>query len=82
MKRLQQLLTVLAGLALGCATIPAPVRYDAVIRNGLIYDGNGGEPFNADLAINADTIAFIGDLKNASAKNPSSYSKVVWHTGP
>ena len=35
----------------------------------MIYDGNGGEPFNADLAIHADTIAFIGDLKNESAKN-------------
>src|ERR1041385_2768591 len=43
--------------------------YDTIIRNGTIYDGNGGEPFKADIAINADTIAFIGDLKNASAKN-------------
>ena len=43
--------------------------YDTIIRNGSIYDGNGGEPYNADVAINADTIAFIGDLKNASAKN-------------
>lgn len=43
--------------------------YDIIIRNGLIYDGNGGEPFTADIAINADTIAFIGDLKNATAKN-------------
>ncbi|HYK44844.1 MAG TPA: D-aminoacylase [Parafilimonas sp.] len=43
--------------------------YDTIIRNGTIYDGNGGEPFKGDVAINADTIAFIGDLKNASAKN-------------
>jgi N-acyl-D-amino-acid deacylase len=43
--------------------------YDTIIRNGMIYDGNGGEPYQADLAINADTIAFIGDLKNASSKN-------------
>ena len=35
----------------------------------MIYDGNGGEPYKADIAINADTIAFIGDLKNESAKN-------------
>ena len=46
----------------------APV-YDIIIRNGMIYDGNGGEPYKADIAINADTIALIGDLKNASAKN-------------
>lgn len=43
--------------------------YNTIIRNGTIYDGNGGEPYKADIAINADTIAFIGDLKNASAKN-------------
>jgi N-acyl-D-amino-acid deacylase len=43
--------------------------YDTIIRNGMIYDGNGGEPYTADIAINADTIAFIGDLKNAFAKN-------------
>ena len=43
--------------------------YDIIIRNGLIYDGNGGEPFTADIAINAETIAFMGDLKNATAKN-------------
>src|SRR5215467_8453301 len=44
-------------------------KYDTIIRNGMIYDGNGGEPYKADIAINADTIAFIGDLKNESAKN-------------
>ena len=43
--------------------------YDTIIRNGMIYDGNGGEPFKADIGINADTIAFIGDLSKASAKN-------------
>lgn len=43
--------------------------YDIIIRNGTVYDGNGGDPYNADLAINADTIAFIGDLKNASGKS-------------
>ena len=44
-------------------------KYDTIIRNGIIYDGKGGAPFKGDIAINADTIAFIGDLKNASAKN-------------
>lgn len=43
--------------------------YDTIIRNGMIYDGNGGDPFKADIGINADTIAFIGDLSKASAKN-------------
>ena len=33
-------------------------KYDTIIRNGMIYDGNGGEPYKADIAIIADTIAF------------------------
>ncbi len=44
-------------------------KYDTIIRNGMIYDGNGGAPFKGDIAINNDTIAFIGDLSHASAKN-------------
>ena len=43
--------------------------YDTIIRDGLIYDGNGGEPYQADIAIDADTIAFIGDLKNSRSNN-------------
>src|SRR5258705_12257094 len=42
--------------------------YDKIIRNGMIYDGNGGEPFKADIGIRADTIAFIGDLSGVSAR--------------
>lgn len=34
----------------------------------MVYDGNGGEPYKADIAINADTIAFIGDLSKATGK--------------
>ena len=44
-------------------------QYDTIIRNGMIYDGNGGEPFKGDIGIKNDTIAFIGDLSQASAKN-------------
>jgi N-acyl-D-amino-acid deacylase len=44
-------------------------QYDTIIKNGMVYDGNGGEPFKADIAIKGDTIAFIGDLSNATATN-------------
>ena len=44
-------------------------EYDTIIRNGMIYDGNGGDPYKADIGIKNDTLAFIGDLSNASAKN-------------
>ncbi len=36
--------------------------YDVIIRNGMIYDGSGGAPAKADLAISGDSIAAIGDL--------------------
>jgi len=44
-------------------------EYDTIIRNGMIYDGNGGDPYKGDIGIKNDTIAFIGDLSKASAKN-------------
>ncbi len=50
------------------ASCTQTIQYDTIIRNGMIYDGNGGEPYKADIAINADTIAFIGDLKDAKGK--------------
>ena len=43
--------------------------YDTIIRHGMIYDGNGGEPYKADIGINNDTISFIGDLSAATATN-------------
>ena len=42
--------------------------YDKIIRNGMIYDGNGGDPYKADIGIKDDTIAFIGDLSGISAQ--------------
>ncbi|HET9433348.1 MAG TPA: D-aminoacylase [Chitinophagaceae bacterium] len=44
-------------------------KYDTIIRNGMIYDGNGGVPFKGDIGIKNDTIAFVGDLSKAIAKN-------------
>ena len=44
-------------------------EFDVIIRNGMIYDGNGGEPFKGDIGIKNDTIAFIGDLSKATAQN-------------
>jgi N-acyl-D-amino-acid deacylase len=43
-------------------------KYDLIIRNGIIYDGNGKTPYRGDIAINADTIAFIGDLYDAHSQ--------------
>jgi N-acyl-D-amino-acid deacylase len=42
--------------------------FDCIIRNGTIYDGSGEAPFKGDIAIRHDTIAAIGDLKDAAGK--------------
>ena len=44
-------------------------KYDTIIRNAMVYDGKGGTPYKADIAISNDTIAFIGDLSKAAAIN-------------
>jgi N-acyl-D-amino-acid deacylase len=56
---------IIPALALiaGCTNKP---QYDKIIRNGLIYDGKGDKPYMADLAINADTVAEIGNLSTKS----------------
>lgn len=43
--------------------------YDLVIYNAMIYDGSGEAPFQGDIAINADTIALVGDLSKIKATN-------------
>jgi N-acyl-D-amino-acid deacylase len=60
------LIAVISATIISCSS---KTSYETIIRNGMVYDGNGGAPYKADIAINADTIAFIGDLKNATAKN-------------
>ncbi len=49
----------------GCTTA---VEYDVLIRGGTVYDGSGGPPRTADLAIEGDKIAQIGDLASAQGK--------------
>ena len=60
------LAALIISILLSCKQVPT---YDTIIRNGLIYDGNGGDPYKADIGLNADTIAFIGNLTNSKAKN-------------
>ena len=45
----------------------AQPAYDTILRNGTVYDGSGGAPVVADVAIQNDTIAAIGDLAGATA---------------
>lgn len=43
-------------------------EFDVVVRGGTVYDGSGKPGQVADVGINADTIAFIGDLSAATGK--------------
>ena len=40
-------------------------KFDIIIRGGTVYDGSGKPGTVSDVGINADTVAFIGDLSNA-----------------
>jgi N-acyl-D-amino-acid deacylase len=43
-------------------------EFDVILRGGNVYDGSGSKPVVTDVGINADTIAFIGDLSGAVGK--------------
>lgn len=43
-------------------------KYQIIIRGGTVYDGSGSPGVVADVGINADTIAIIGDLSKAVAE--------------
>jgi N-acyl-D-amino-acid deacylase len=58
-----------AALIVSCALVACspPASHDVILRGGTVYDGSGGEPYVADVAIDSDEIAAIGDLDNARA---------------
>lgn len=43
-------------------------KFDVIVRGGTVYDGSGKSGIVTDVGINADTIAFIGDLSKAKGK--------------
>jgi N-acyl-D-amino-acid deacylase len=59
--------TFLPLLLIACGCI-SNVKYDVLIRNGQIVDGSGSPAYKGDIGIIADTIAGIGDLKNAKGR--------------
>ena len=60
---------LLAAIVIGlpsCSPDPADADFAVVIRGGTIYDGLGGDPVVADLAIAGDRIVAIGNLADSS----------------
>jgi N-acyl-D-amino-acid deacylase len=43
-------------------------EYDLIIRNGRVFDGNGGAAITAAVAVKGDRIAAIGPLEQATAR--------------
>ncbi|WP_129654252.1 N-acyl-D-amino-acid deacylase family protein [Flagellimonas olearia] len=54
-----------------------PQKFDVLIKNGRIMDGSGNPSYVGDLGINADTIAAMGDLKNATGDTEIDASDLV-----
>ncbi len=58
-------------LLYGCSedqSLPV-LQFDAVIENGQVLDGLGANPYEADIFIQGDEIALIGDLTSLSEEN-------------
>ena len=51
--------------------------YDLIIKNGTVYDGTGGKPFFADVAIKGNKIAAIGELEESSKEVIDAKGKIV-----
>lgn len=45
-----------------------PSEYDVILKNGMIYDGSGGPPYEGDLALHNQRIAAVGKLETERAK--------------
>ncbi|HEV7159280.1 MAG TPA: amidohydrolase family protein [Caulobacteraceae bacterium] len=54
-----------------------PFTHDLVIRGGLVVDGGGGAPFEADVAIDSGTIAAIGRGLGAGREEIAATDRLV-----
>ena len=51
--------------------------YDLIIRNGTVIDGTGNPGFKADVAINGDRIATVGDISEAAYQTIDAAGRFV-----
>ena len=55
--------------ALLSITAVADDQFDVLIRGGMVYDGSGGSPYRADVAVVDGSIAKVGPLADARARS-------------
>lgn len=51
--------------------------HDLIIRDGLIVDGNGGEPYGGDIAVDGDTITEIGKIDQSAKQEIDAQGAAV-----
>jgi N-acyl-D-aspartate/D-glutamate deacylase len=51
--------------------------HDLIIRGGLVYDGTGATPFEADIAIDGDTITAVGNIDSPAKEEIDAAGKIV-----
>jgi N-acyl-D-amino-acid deacylase len=68
MSRARSMLAILVLSLISAIACQKPDEYDIVLRGGDLYDGSGGSPQVADIAVRNDTIAAIGDLSKDRGK--------------
>jgi N-acyl-D-aspartate/D-glutamate deacylase len=52
-------------------------KFDLVIRNGLVVDGSGNAPFEADVAISGSKIALVGTVAESGAEEIDARDCIV-----
>ena len=57
---------------------PGRDAYDVIIRNGKVFDGTGNPWFHADVALNGDRIAAVGDLSAARGREEIDATGPLW----
>ena len=53
------------------------MSHDLIIRDGLIVDGTGGEPYSGDIAIDGDTIVEIGKVNGKAGEEINANGAAV-----
>ncbi|MDA8625868.1 amidohydrolase family protein, partial [Alphaproteobacteria bacterium] len=51
--------------------------HDTIIRNGLIYDGTAGAPFEADIAIDGGVITLVGNVDGKGVNEINANGQIV-----
>ncbi|TFG52796.1 MAG: D-aminoacylase [Gemmatimonadales bacterium] len=59
---------ILLGSAVLIASCEAPPTYDVIIRGGTVYDGRGGQPVAADIAIQGDSVVEVAQFIEGRAR--------------